>query len=130
MKTEPPQRTPRTRLSRSLLSGILFGLCGLAFAAPGTTTSLSTEIPGYLLPTFLFILLVILLNGLFVASDVSLNLLRGNHVKTLTNGQAIKIQALMEQKDRYIATCTLGSQTMRAWMILLCFIPAPYLAHL
>ena len=129
MKTEPPQRTPRTRLSRTLLSGILFGLAGLAWAAPVTTTSLSTEIPGYLLPTFLLVLLVILLNGLFVASDISLNLLRGNHVKTLMNGQAIKIQALMEQKDRYIATCTLGSQTMRAWMILLCFIPAPYLAH-
>lgn len=129
MKTEPPQRTPRTRHSRFLLIGFLSGLSGIALGADGATTSLSTEVPGYLLPTFFFILLVILLNGLFVASEVSLNLLRGNHVKTLINGHAIRIQALVEQKDRYIATCTLGSQTMRAWMILLCFVPSPYLAH-
>lgn len=130
MKTEPPERTPRKRLPLALL--LIAGSVltpALARAAEADLDALQTTIPSYALPTIALLLLVIALNGLFVAADTALELLRPGHVKLFENGRQQKLQQMLDNRQRYVASCTLGSQTCRAWMMILSFVPAPFLAH-
>jgi len=73
---------------------------------------------------------VIAVNALFVAGDVSIELLRPIHVKMFDEStrQHTILRDLIDRKDLYVAACFLGAQTTRAWMILLCFLPAPVIA--
>lgn len=74
--------------------------------------------------------LVILLNAFFVASEAAIDLLRPAHARLFEkeSPRAATLNRLLKHKSRYQATCSLGSHTMRAWMIILSFIPAPEIA--
>ena len=126
MNAEPPERTPLKRHLAILLSALL---PASALALPGIGQPLSTDIPGYFGVTLALMVLVIAINGIFVAADTSIELLRSAHVKMFDNGRAQRLQQIIEHRQHYIAACTLGSQTCRAWMMILSFVPAPYLAH-
>ena len=128
MKTEP-DRSYSTRTWRTALcAGVMLVLPGIALAAE-TQEMLPTTIPSYAGMIVAIVLVVTFLNGLFVAADTAIELLRSSHVKIVQNGQSERLQALIDGKPQYVAACTLGSQTMRAWMMILSFVPAPSLAH-
>ncbi len=127
MKADPPERTPRMRLQTALLM-LLAAAISRASIPDGDT--LTTNIPSYVGVTVALLLLVIALNGLFVAADTAIELLRPTHVKMFDNGRSQKLQHLLDSRPHYVAACTLGSQTCRAWMMILSFIPAPFLAHI
>lgn len=122
MKSEPPERWPLVRPFIPLIALAP----SLAFSAP--LDSLTTDVPSYLTPTIALLILLVILNGFFVASGTAIELLRPAHVKMLENGQSECLQAILEKKDRFVAACSLASQTLRVWMIILCFVPGPYFA--
>lgn len=126
MNAEPPERWPRMRHLASL---VFIVAPTWALAQPDSGDMLTTNIPSYLGVTIALMILVIAINGLFVAADTSIELLRLAHVKMFENGRATKLQQLLDHRPHYVAACTLGSQTCRAWMMILSFMPAPYLAH-
>lgn len=77
------------------------------------------------------IVLVTLINGVFVAADVAIDILRPMHLKAIdAEGSKSRLEELMEGRERYVAAAFIGSQTMRAWMILLGFLLAPWCASL
>ncbi len=133
MKIEPPERTLRSRhLNKKSLVGLvilqLWSIPALTFAQEPDV--LSTNIPSYVGPTMALLLFVVALNGLFVAADTGLELLRTGHVRATENGQSRRLQEMLDLRQHFIAACTLGSQTCRAWMMILSFIPAPFLTRL
>jgi len=137
MNTEPPERTPQMRHSILSFSIRKVVLISAALALPlfafaqGGPVGLTTELPSFLWQTLALISVVIVLNGIFVAADTALELLRPAHVKVLDDEVMCKKLALIiEKRQQYIGACSIASQTLRAWMILLCFLPAPWLAHL
>ena len=82
-------------------------------------------------PVLFVIVLVILLNAWFVASETALSLLKNLHVKQFKDADNLKsrnIQILIESRQKYIAACALGSQTSRLALALLSFLLAPGLA--
>jgi len=126
--SEPPDpKAPlRTRVAASI--GILLSatpaLADDAFsqgAFDGGTT---------LLTAGLLIVAAMILNALMVAGQASLELLRPMHVKVVERDQrnVARIQVLLDDSRRFIAACNLGSQLMRAAMIVLCVLPAPWIA--
>ncbi|MBL8059479.1 MAG: HlyC/CorC family transporter [Chthonomonas sp.] len=125
MNAEPPERLPLTRFLTCLLLLAPLG-ASAQDTAPGT---LSTAIPSFALPTAAVLTLLVLLNGVFVAAGTAIELLRPAHVKMHENGVASRLQAILDAKVRSIAACSLASQTLRAWMIILCFVPAPFIAN-
>lgn len=142
MKSDPPEPKPQLRPHSHPLKAIwtmlnaiaAFGLLvmpawALAQTGAGTTNSLPTEIPAYWIPTVLFILVSIVLNGVFIASDTAIELLRSSHVKNSGPKLAARLNELIEHRPKYVAACTLGSQTMMGWQMALSFLPAPSLAH-
>lgn len=69
------------------------------------------------------------LNAAFVGACTAFELLRSTHVKhEKEERKARQLGSVLGQRDRLIAACNLGSTTVRAWLILLCFLPAPGLA--
>lgn len=83
----------------------------------------------------LLILALIVLNGLFVAAEVAIDLLRPMHVKHIREHDAKlgdRLQLLIDRRPRYAATCTFGSQISTIAMFLVGLIPAfgrvPWLA--
>lgn len=134
MKTKPKERRPAGKPeSRLPLRGLL-GLAVLAaatYAVAQPHAGLTIDLSGTLWPAVAGILATILVNGVFVGAGTALELLRGAHVKALEKDdekRAAIVQEFFEHKGRYIAACFLGSQTMRFWMIILSFLPAPLLA--
>lgn len=86
--------------------------------------------PSSLVSAFGAIALVIALNALFVAGLVAMEQLRPGHVKALENDKRQQVlHALLAERQPTIAAATLGSQTMRAWMVILSLVPAPPFAH-
>lgn len=142
MNSDPIERR-RPKTSREVTQGsAMISLIGLTIgtsivgmlalrltAATQTPTAMLLDSSTLLLLGLSFVL-VIVLNALFVAGDVSIEQLRSVHVKMYdeTSRQHSILKDLLDKKDLYVASCFLGAQTMRAWMILLCFIPAPMIA--
>ncbi len=141
MKSEPPERKPQSRRPgqaandgstriASLLMVVILALPVLALASsPTIGAALPTEIPYYAWQTSLLILVTIALNGLFVAADSAIELLKSGHLRAASEKDAPKIQALLQDRSHYVAACTLGTQTMMGWQMALSFLPAPALAH-
>jgi putative hemolysin len=136
MKTKPKERHParkqeHSRLPLRGLSGLLIlGLAAVVWAQGngGITVDLSS----YFWLAILGVLATILVNSVFVAAEVAIGLLRPAHVRALEKEDERKaaiVDDFLNHKGRYIAACFLGSQTMRFWMIILSFIPAPSLAQ-
>ncbi len=83
----------------------------------------------------LAILAFICLNALFVAAEVAIDLLRPMHVKHTRESnakQGDRLQQLIDNRPRYVAACTFGSQLSRIAMYLVGLMPAfglvPWLA--
>lgn len=117
------------------LAGLVgFGL-GLAPFGPlvrsvSTAASVSTlgilSDPGQATLLVFGLLAVLALNALFVAGETSVQLLRPAHVRIQEDGSVSQgiLRGLVESRDRVIAACVLGGQTMKAWLLFLCLIPA------
>lgn len=69
----------------------------------------------------LAILATVALNAIFVAGETAIELIRSSHVRqvALEDRKSSILQDVLAQKPLYVAGCFLGSQTMRAWLILL-----------
>jgi len=125
--SDPPERSrPRPTYRRNAGTAVS-GLIGLVlfltpvlvlaqnfFAATGTLTVIGTEL-------FLAILAVVALNAVFVSGETAIELIRSSHLKqSATDEKRNRIlHDILERKPLLVAACFLGSQTMRAWLILL-----------
>jgi putative hemolysin len=92
-------------------------IAGMTFFA-GSASGLSL--------VFAAIFVVIVLNGIFTSGEVAVDLLRTMHIRAM-EGEPRKMAVLQDLHDGrrlYVAAANMGSNTMRAWMFLLCFVPA------
>lgn len=106
------------------LAGHGVGYLNLA-ASPGDVNAMSQ---GW--SAVLGIVLLIMLNGFFVSSETAIDVLRSVHVKHYRDepAKAERIQHLLENKSRYVATCSVGSQIARLAMVFVAFVLAQGLA--
>lgn len=135
MKKKPKERSRRSAVSLSRTENLLYGAIAMAlvlFPAGQTAPALASTvfIPDYsdmTMGVVFSMIVVIFANALFVAAETSIDLLRPSHIRFAEkeDKNARVLQELYENKSKYVASCTLGSQTMRAWMIILSFVPAP-----
>jgi len=86
--------------------------------------------PAFAMGLIMAFVLIMIINAICVAGTAALESLKGLHVKTQEEGSRSfrTLGSLMDQKENIVAATVLGAQTMRAWLVLLCFIPAPALA--
>jgi putative hemolysin len=120
------------KVERNLVLGLISGLVLLALAitsasnAGQTLASAETITPGSPIPTEIgLIALLLLLNSIFVASETAIDLLRQVHVKHLKEGssrQSERLQTVIEDKARYVATCEMASQLTRLFTIYVAFL--------
>jgi putative hemolysin len=98
-------------------------------AASVNTLGILTD-PGQATLLVLGLFAVLALNALFVAGETSIQLLRPAHLRIQEDGRVNQrvLRDLIDSRDRVIAACVLGAQTMRAWLLFLCLIPAHDLA--
>lgn len=76
---------------------------------------------------FFAFLVTIVLNAAFVAAETAIDLLKSSHERLLDDDNERQRQVfsdLIERKPSFVAACSLGSMTMRAWMIALTVLPA------
>ncbi len=140
MKEEPPERQIRkrnvaARLESFVWLAILFSFGMLYLVSDQSLAGMNQlQVMGlresFAGPVWLIVVAIfaiILLNGLFVAVETALDLLRPVHMRhTSETGEAQrKLEDLLENKTRYIASCTLGSQTAWLAMIVISFLLAP-----
>jgi len=139
MKDEPPERSQTLRPRMTMGSALLASTTGIAFfvvplgglfVGLRSVGLLATFDLGSALLLALAFVAVISMSSAFVAGEAAVEFLRPAHVKMFDDGstQATTLRDLMERKPRYIAACVLGAETMRAWLLLLCLFPAPFLA--
>ncbi|MDI9636705.1 hemolysin family protein [Geitlerinema splendidum] len=100
----------------------------IAAANPETFTLLTD--PAFMGVLALAFLVVIFLNAVFVAGDVAVDSLRPTDLKSFPEDSMAhkRLTSLVNRKDSVVAACVLGAVTMRAWLVLLCLLPAPWLA--
>lgn len=74
---------------------------------------------------------VMVINAICVAGYSGLEVLRAAHARAHDeDSREFKVLSfLVENKDSIVAACVLGAQTMRAWLVLLCLLPAPAIAE-
>lgn len=123
-----------TLLKRTLLlaASISLLMIWLFQARPGDSnlaTALTMPAPGYWLLGVLTFLLVVL-NGLFVACETSIDMLTSLHVKhAATERQTKALQSLNERQQKYVAACSVGSKFARLVLIVLCLLLGESVAH-
>ncbi|MFM9871848.1 MAG: hemolysin family protein [Fimbriimonadaceae bacterium] len=86
--------------------------------------------PLNLVGLILAFVVVMTINAVCVAGSSSLEVLKAGHVRTQdekTRSYRV-LESLITNKDSIVAACVLGAQTMRAWLVLLCLLPAPTIA--
>jgi len=77
------------------------------------------------------VLAVIFLNGVFVAAETAVELLKPVHIKFAKDTkpeQADRLQAIFDRKAKYVAACTLASHFCRVAMVLVGMLLAPGVA--
>ncbi len=82
-------------------------------------------------PILLVVVAMVILNAWFVAGETALNQVRAGQVKQMREDEPVKaqkLQLLIDSKQKYIAACTLGSQTCRLALALISFLLAQGLA--
>lgn len=109
---------------------IVFG----AAAMQGASPKMLLGQPLYLILAVFAFIAIIALNAHFVMAETALNLLKSSLVKAqdkspdkMSDAQALeysKLSHLLDFRDIYTAGAFMGSQTMRAWLFILCLIPA------
>lgn len=84
--------------------------------------------PSYLGFLLLAFVAVMVLNGIFVAGDVAVDALKPSHVKAFPeeSRESRTLGDLLKKRDAVVAASVLGAQTMRSWLIMLCFLAAPW----
>ena len=102
-----------------------------ASAQPDGTIDASEILAPYLWPALGAILFLVLLNAMFVAVETAADLLSSSHLKAFDreDRRAAMIQDYIHRRKQYVAACTLGSHTLRAWMIMFSLVPSPSLAR-
>jgi putative hemolysin len=71
------------------------------------------------------VIVLVLINTLFVAGEAAIDLLRPVHAKHLKEGfskQSDRLQTLIDDKARYVATCEMASQITRLFSIYIAFL--------
>jgi putative hemolysin len=138
MKDQPPERnrlsgSPLRRLEANiaivmgsaLITLILLGQKNSEFAHHlGQTTMLPAT--GWY--PVLGVLAIIVLNGIFVAGETAVELLKTVHVKFAREHEpkdADRLQLILDRKSKYVAACTLASHFCRVAMILTGLFLAP-----
>jgi putative hemolysin len=134
MSTEPYQRRARGAPDRSSKGSAVPGVlaAGLILTPLLVLGKSLLAAPGSLdwavaLEFLLVLLVIILLNGLFVAGETAIDLLRSSHEKSLEGATDKKLAAFRDmvvRKPSFVAACSLGSMTMRAWMVAMTVVPA------
>lgn len=139
MSSDPIERRRRTGKAYAgwvgLLTGLLVIIPVLASAQSLFAANRPEAVALIFSPSFsaglaLAFLLIMLVNAICVAGTASLETLRSLHVKSQEEGSRAfrALGSLLEQKESIVASTVLGAQTMRSWLVLLCFLPAPALA--
>ena len=141
MNDKPPERNrpggfPLRRIEANL--AILLGTAITALILLGQKSSEfaqnmaePTLIPATGWYPVLGVLAVIVLNGLFVAGETSVELLRSVHVRYAKDNEpelSERLQAILDRKAKYVAACTLASHFCRVAMILIGLFLAPGVA--
>lgn len=137
---EPPERMRDRRLFRRIETGIavlmVAAVTSLWILGTGShaveVAQTGVGMPGS--ATVILILAIIGLNGLFVAGETALNLLKPVHVKHFRDEDnskwADRLQTLMDNRPEYGAACILGSHICRVSMVLAGLLLAPGVAKL
>ncbi|MBS1707447.1 MAG: HlyC/CorC family transporter [Armatimonadetes bacterium] len=139
MKDEPPERSPtpvrRTTTGPALLASA-FGITLFALPFGSLSKGLSSlavlaqfDIGTGVLLVLAFVA-VMAASGAFVSGEAAVEFLRPTHVKMFDDNtqQQRVLRDLVDRKPHFVAACVLGAETMRAWLLLLCLIPAPFMA--
>ncbi len=88
--------------------------------------------PGFVVGIVFAFVLIIALNGIFVAGETAIDLLKASHEKAVDGESEEKrgyMRDMLERKASLVAACSLGAMTMRAWMVALTVVPAVPLAE-
>lgn len=138
MKDQPPERSrqsgpPLRRIEANI--AIVLGLVLSTLALLGQKSSefgqqlgQSTLLPDAGWYPVLGVLAIIVLNGVFVAGETAVELLRSVHVKFAREHEptdADRLQGILDRKSKYVAACTLASHFCRVAMILVGLFLAP-----
>lgn len=138
MKDQPPERNrhdgkPLRRIEANI--AIVLGLALSSLALMGQTNSdvsqhlgQTTVLPAAGWYPVLGVLAIIVLNGVFVAGETAVELLRSVHVKFARENEpkdVDRLQAILDRKSKYVAACTLASHFCRVAMILVGLFLAP-----
>lgn len=98
-----------------------------ALALPGLIAATTGPRPVVVVEFFVALVVIVLLNGVFVAGETAIDLLRPSHGKAIDESDGRRCDAfkdLIARKSTFVAACSLGSMTMRAWMVALAVLPA------
>lgn len=124
----PPRRQPTKFEAGSTVTALLavcllVALVALFWRAVATATSVSGATAAV---EFVFTVIVIVgLNGMFVAGDTAIDLLKNSHGKSLEDeGKKRIFDDLIARKANFVAACSLGAMTMRSWLVALAAVPA------
>lgn len=139
MKSDPSERTRRISLANHgitltltlavLVIPVLTFAQSLSAANQNEASSVFAS-PVAIIGIIVAFIAIMIVNAICVAGYSGLEVLRPSHVRTQEeNSRAARtLDFLVENKDNIVAACVLGAQTMRAWLVLLCLIPAPAIA--
>jgi putative hemolysin len=137
---EPPERFRSRNLLRRIETGLsllmvsaVTALCMLGTGSgEGKLAQTAVGMPGG--AAVVLILAIIALNGLFVAGETAVDLLKPVHVKHFRDEEnskrADRLQRLLDNKINYAAACILGSHVCRVAMVLAGLLLAPGVAKL
>lgn len=139
MSSDPSERRRRTGLANIwttfALTSLVIVIPVFAFAQGLSAANQPESIGIFANPINVFglifaFLVIMLINAVCVAGSSGLEVLRNSHVRSQDDGSSEqkKLNFFVENKDSMVAACVLGAQTMRAWLVLLCLLPAPALA--
>lgn len=129
MNSDPYQRRSRGRLSGGALAGVLAAslvFAGLFTVARGIS-AVGAPTATQVVEFCLVLLVLVLLNGFFVASETAIEVLKGSHSKSIGQGDErsqAAIADMLVRKASFVAACSLGSMTLRAWIVVLAVVPS------
>jgi putative hemolysin len=126
--SDPSDRSRRRLPARLQAGSTVSGLVGtalfltpvfvllqqIAVSAPGTRTVVGIEL-------LVAMFAVVAMNAVFVSGETAIELVRTAHLRQAsTDDKRTRIlQDILARKQLLVAACFLGSQTMRAWLVLL-----------
>lgn len=126
MNPDPNERIRRGTRVSSRFRPLL--LLALAPSAAHAQANFAHE-PNWLPLALALILVCVFVNALFVAAATAIELLRPSQIRAERNeARQAALQRAFDRRTTLVATSNLAVTTLRAWMILLCFLPAPLLA--